>query len=169
MQEYSVGFMFDDRMERVLLIQKQSGPACVLNKWNGLGGHIEPGKVHVSEQDDVFGGPNCNCGCQEAETPKECMVREFHEECGVVTDPGEWLKFTELRVSDAVVHCYWASNSQAIRDAHKTTREEILDFSTRSEEWWRICPNVAPHVDWWVPFLCDQKSKNHLCVVLGTH
>ncbi len=147
MTEYSVGFMFDDRMERVLLIQKQSGPACVLNKWNGLGGHIEDG-----------------------ESPKDCMVREFHEECGVMTDPGEWLKFTELRVSDAVVHCFWATNSQAISDARKTTREAINDYSCLPEEWWRLAFNyLAPHVDWWVPFLCDQKSKNHLCVVLGTY
>lgn len=55
MKHYVVGFLFNEKDEVLLL--KKIKPAWQFNKWNGVGGNIEPG-----------------------ETPGEAMRREFIEE-----------------------------------------------------------------------------------------
>ncbi len=58
MKHYTLGFVVI--CGQVLLIQKKTGPAWMIGRYNGLGGHIE---------DD--------------ETPQECMYRELMEESGM--------------------------------------------------------------------------------------
>lgn len=71
MTEYVCGFAFDAGAQRVALIQKKR-PAWQAGKWNGIGGHVEPG-----------------------ETLHAAMVREFREEAGMDVD--EWQEFLMLR------------------------------------------------------------------------
>ena len=66
MKRYVVGFLFDQRGETVVLIQKNR-PAWQAGKLNGVGGHIEDG-----------------------EEPRDAMVREFFEKTGVCINPEEW-------------------------------------------------------------------------------
>lgn len=169
-QEYSIGFMFTNSMRQVLLILKEHGPSCVVGRWNGIGGHIEPGKIHVSEQDDVFGKPNCNCGCQEAETPIQCQVREFEEETGVKTDESDWHKFTELQGEDFVVHCFWGRSNYVVLNARTMTDEavEIVNTNATGTRHIHNTP-LAPNLQWMIPFLRDWTTRNHLCVVLATY
>lgn len=64
------GFLFDESLEQVVLIQKQR-PAWQKGRLNGVGGKVEPG-----------------------ETPHQAMVREFEEETGTRIE--EWEEFGTL-------------------------------------------------------------------------
>jgi 8-oxo-dGTP diphosphatase len=81
-QAYVNGFCINLTTQQVLCIEKQR-PLFQKGKWNGIGGKIEPG-----------------------ENPKHAMAREFHEECGVLTDPTDWQHTLSLEGSDFVVHFY---------------------------------------------------------------
>jgi len=142
-QEYTIGFMFNESMTEVLLILKAHGPKCVVGQWNGIGGHLEPG-----------------------ETPLECQMREFEEETGVKTDPADWALFTKLQGPDFIVHCFWGRNTHAVLSARTTTDErvEIVLISSKLDNL-----NLAPNLQWFIPFLCDTSTKNHLGVVLATY
>jgi len=61
MVRYVLGFAFSEDLERVVLIEKNRGPACNIGKLNGIGGKIELG-----------------------ETSPDAMEREFLEETGVL-------------------------------------------------------------------------------------
>lgn len=65
---YSMGFAFSPALFEVVMIQKLR-PAKYRGYWTGVGGHIEN------------------------ETPIACMVREFEEETGLVTNEDQWTKF----------------------------------------------------------------------------
>jgi 8-oxo-dGTP diphosphatase len=65
--EYVVGFLFNRPYSRVVLIEKTK-PSWQAGRLNGPGGKIEDG-----------------------ETPHEAMIREFHEETGVIVP--EWRGF----------------------------------------------------------------------------
>lgn len=67
-----VGFAFSDDLRTVLLIRKRR-PASQAGKLNGVGGKLEPGESFI-----------------------DAMVREFHEESGIVTGPGDWTHFATL-------------------------------------------------------------------------
>lgn len=83
MTEYVLGFAFDTRpVRRVLLIQKEK-PDWQAGKMNGIGGKIEPGENDVC-----------------------AMAREFREECGIDTHPLEWRKFLVMDFPGARVHCF---------------------------------------------------------------
>lgn len=75
---YTCGFIFDDKLERVLLLRKRRGPEFNVGKWNGIGGKIEQG-----------------------EGIRQCMVRECEEECGLQTCCSDWSTFhTEAHLAE---------------------------------------------------------------------
>lgn len=99
MQEYVLGFMFDEAAERVLLIRKNR-PSWQAGFLNGIGGHIEPG-----------------------EAPLEAMIREFREETGV--EHADWRHFLVLEFPKGRIFCYDAHSSAAV-DAARTMTDEVL-------------------------------------------
>lgn len=146
--EYSIGFMFTDDMKQVLLILKNHGPQCVVGRYNGIGGHIEESDL----------------------SPIGAQIREFHEETGVFTTRGSWEKFTELRGDDFVVHCFWGRNSRAVLNAKTMTDEKIEIVNCENTGSMNIFNiPLAPNLVWWIPFLRDVSTKNHLCVVLANY
>jgi len=146
-QEYSIGFVFNDKMTQVLLIKKEHGPKCVVGRWNGIGGHIE-----------------------YDETPKECQVREFEEETGVHVPEKEWHQFTKLQGDDFIVHCFWSRSSFAVLNARTVTDEKVEIINTKATGNQHIYNMpLAPNLTWMIPFLMDRTTHNHLCVVLATY
>ena len=72
MNNYVLGFMFDSTHQNVLLIRKNK-PEWQAGKLNGIGGKIEPG-----------------------EQPFDAMVREFHEETGLIVTRDYWTHFGHM-------------------------------------------------------------------------
>ena len=99
--EYSVGFLFSNDYSEVVLIRKNR-PARQENKLNGVGGHIEPG-----------------------ETPLEAMVREFHEEAGLVIAADTWRSvFVLTETGKYKVHFFFATHDN-IHSVRSMTDEKI--------------------------------------------
>lgn len=98
MKKYVVGFAFNDC--HVLLIQKQR-PAWQKGLYNGLGGHIE-----------------------KNEEPISAMVREFEEECGVVTKPSDWEQFAIMKGNDWICYCFRSRNMFDLSEVKQTTDEK---------------------------------------------
>lgn len=137
MQRYVCGFMFSEHKDSVLLIRKKK-PAWQAGKLNGVGGKIEPG-----------------------ESPGDAMVREFHEETGLVTShrvlskphSGDlsptWEPFVILTGLDYRVYFYRARGF--ISEAQSMTQEPVvpapLPFSHDV--------NVLPNLRWLVPLALD--------------
>jgi len=85
MVQYVVGFLFDDKAQRVALIEKQK-PEWQLGRLNGIGGRIEPN-----------------------ETPHAAIVREFEEEAGITIH--NWRLFCDLNCSHGRIHFFEARGS----------------------------------------------------------
>jgi len=67
-----VGFMFDPKLQKVVLIEK-ARPDWQSGRCNGVGGKVK-----------------------EGESVLVAMAREFKEETGVITDPLEWTHFATM-------------------------------------------------------------------------
>jgi len=127
MQRYVVGLLFDEGRFNVVLIHKTHGPKCVVGRWNGVGGHIEPG-----------------------ETPIQAMVREFREEAGVRTREHDWTPVAELSSGVAQVYFYACENEGYFMDAHTCTDEEIAVFNVD-----QLPSRLVTNLTWMIPWLAD--------------
>lgn len=143
-----IGFMFTNDMKQILLILKNHGPQCVIGRHNGIGGHFE-----LTDAD-----------------PMACQIREFEEETGIKTTRQDWAKFTELRGKDFIVHCFYGLSSRAVLNAKTMTDEKIEIVNCENTGSMNIFNiPLAPNLVWWIPFLRDVSTKNHLCVVLANY
>lgn len=79
-KRYVLGFMFDEKFERVALIRKNR-PAWQAGKLNGVGGHIEMGE-------GIF----------------QAVAREFKEETGYQTKLDDWTYFAHMHGNNAEGH-----------------------------------------------------------------
>ena len=101
MNEYVVGFVFNETMNSVLLIRKNH-PEWQSGLLNGIGGKIE-----------------------EGETPVQAMSREFVEEAGVFVSEDGWRPLGILGSDDFVVHCFSLISQSAFKSARTTSDEEL--------------------------------------------
>lgn len=83
-QEYVVGFAFNEDATKVVLIRKNK-PTWQAGKLNGVGGKVEPDEI-----------------------PEDAMQREFLEETGVLTYLDDWQNFLTIRGDGFVLHCFRA-------------------------------------------------------------
>jgi 8-oxo-dGTP diphosphatase len=116
---YVAGFLFEG--DRVALVRKKR-PAWQKNRYNGIGGHVEPG-----------------------ESPLSAMVREFYEETGYRTVSTQWWPFCVLSGEDWSVHFF--SSYGRLSELKTTTDEEIvvLPISEITIE------NSIPNLTWLIP------------------
>lgn len=99
MQEYVVGFMFSNKLNLVVLIQKTK-PAWQAGKWNGVGGKVEPGEL-----------------------PIDAMIREYEEETGVLHD--DWTYYATQTGRESIVHLFYAVDNLALKYSETVTDEKI--------------------------------------------
>ena len=72
MKTYTVGFVFDTKLEQVLLLHKQK-PDWQVGKLNGMGGKVEAGESRV-----------------------KCMARECREETCLDIPESAWTHFATI-------------------------------------------------------------------------
>jgi len=112
MTHYVCGFMFSGDYKQVLLIKKKR-PDWQAGKWNGIGGHVE----------------------DSDESPAHAMAREFREETGVETAPGDWRFMAQYYEADqhgsniVVVDFYFTRNSWAYLSARTVTDEQVSGWA----------------------------------------
>lgn len=112
--EYVAGFMFSKDFEFVALIRKNR-PEWQKGKYNGIGGHVEPGEL-----------------------PKEAMVREFKEEAGVLEE--DWIHYCSLKGPFGYVHFYKATGD--LRKLQTMTDEPIHVFPVKHFHKAGVIPNL---------------------------
>lgn len=99
-KKYTVGFLFDQKKENVVLIRKNR-PEWQAGRLNGVGGKIEDG-----------------------ETSSEAMSREFWEETGA--NIKDWKYIASLFGEIWVVEVFTTTDQKAFEVASTTTDEEIV-------------------------------------------
>ena len=104
MIEYVLGFLFNPKMDRVVLIKKEK-PDWQRGMWNGIGGKVDPGETH-----------------------RHAMIREFEEETGLRVE--DWRYFGQMQNDNVRVSLYVAL-SDALDDVQTMTEEEVRVFTTR--------------------------------------
>jgi 8-oxo-dGTP diphosphatase len=129
--DYVLGFLFDDKKERVVLIEKNR-PSWQAGLLNGVGGKIELGE-------------ETTWGLKWKEKPQDAMRREFKEETGV--DIPLWV-FNGTMSGDGF--CVWVYSSFGPVDAVQTMEDEKVaiynvDTLLRSDK-------VIPNLKWMIPF-----------------
>ena len=140
MKKYTVGFIFDPMLSRVVLIHKNR-PEWQSGKMNGIGGRIEEGEESVAG-----------------------MVREVQEETGLHTKSEQWvfLGTMEHAEYDAVVNFY--------ATVHTGAPEEILTCTDEEVQWCdalNLPETVLPNIPWLTAYARNrlQNETEHTFVV----
>jgi 8-oxo-dGTP diphosphatase len=130
MIRYTLGFVFDSTLTRVLLIHKLR-PEAQRGLINGLGGKFE-----------------------EGETAYECVAREILEEAGLVTLPDEWTKICDLGSDtwnmDVLALAYQGAES----DAQTAEDQEIEWFNI-----YPLPGTIKSNLAWLIPLCRDALDK----------
>ena len=132
MQEYVVGFLFDEKAKEyhktglgsVALINKIR-PTWQAGRLNGIGGHVERG-----------------------EFPDDAIRREFIEEAGVSINSWEY----KLKYEGPTYVLYvYSAFSDSLWDVISKTDEKVEMFSIEGA----IGSNTIYNLEWFIPFLLD--------------
>lgn len=130
------GFMFHG--QRVLLVQKKM-PQWQAGLWNGVGGKVET---------------------DAGEKPINAMTREFNEETGQLTLPGDWTHFcTEHEPFGAVVYFFWARVPSTVTHFETQTRNDADEYLA----WWHVDLQrirVLGNLHWLVPLALDWRGTS---------
>lgn len=125
---YVVGFLFTPDKQHVVLVQKLK-PAWQLNKWNGVGGKMEP--------DELW---------------EDCMSREFFEETGVKVPNQSW-QHTVTLFNDGFECRFYRAFSKDARNV-RTMESEVIALHHMRDV---ICGSI-PVIDnlyWLLPLQLD--------------
>jgi len=133
--KYVVGLCFDESMTSVVLIHKKTGPECVIGKLNGLGGKVE-----------------------ESEDSLHAMVREFSEECGILTKTSDWFNFLTIIHNEEPID-FFCTKTQKVWQAI-TTESETIEIISVPDALSR--DNLMPNLRWIISFLCDPSVVHYM-------
>lgn len=118
---YSLGLAFSPDAGSVLLILKNR-PSFLAGRWNGVGGHVEPG-----------------------ETPAQAMAREFREETGLDWPEQAWVPVGER--SGAGFHVSLFTARGDIAGARTTTDEAVAVWSRERLADLPLAPDMTAALD----------------------
>lgn len=141
MKKYTLGFIFNESLDHVLLIHKLR-PDWQVGKLNGVGGKIEEGEDHF-----------------------DCIVREVREESSLDTHKNDWIYIGELGADTWQMHVFTYIYKGALNDAKSP------DLPDAEKVAWFPVKNLPEHVlsnlHWLVPLALDKikHQKFQLCSV----
>lgn len=127
-QRYVAGFYFANGDRQVALVKK-THPAWQAGKWNGIGGHVEPGEAF-----------------------HQAMVREFEEETGVVTSESDWRYVVNL-IGDGWMVGFFAMRGAEFRGLVNEDNGEWISFVCVDQIQYL---NTIPNLRWIVPLCLDE-------------
>ncbi len=127
-KQYVLGFLFDPTYENVALIKKLR-PEWQKDKFNGIGGKVEPGESY-----------------------HDAMVREFFEETSLIVE--YWNHRLTLKFDEAVVEVF-SQTSNAFSEL-RTTTDELVHICP-VVNLYKL--NTIPNIKWLVPMLLDPQIK----------
>jgi 8-oxo-dGTP diphosphatase len=128
MIQYVVCLPFNESKSHVVLIEK-THPKWQAGKWNGPGGHIEPG-----------------------EEINQAAQRECAEEVGLTTSPEDWRHFLTLFNFKNDWEVYFLSTFMDIEVAKTLTDERAVITPVRALWFKPIIPNLR----WIIPLALDE-------------
>ena len=124
MIKYVCGFLLDKALNLVVLIEKQT-PEWQKNRWNGVGGKIEPG-----------------------ETPLQAMTREFQEEAGL--DVTDWHQYCTLRGRNSEINFFYSvMDAEHLTKVRTMTKEQLGIWSIARVSMWNF--PLLPNIRWILP------------------
>jgi len=121
MKYYVLGFVFDEKMENVIMMKKNR-PEWQAGMLNGVGGKVEDNETWI-----------------------EAMSREYEEEAGIYIHSSFWKHILTLRFDNATIRVYATSNSSFYENSHTITDEEIIKIPVRFID--RRCTVVLDNPD----------------------
>ncbi|MBC7982112.1 NUDIX domain-containing protein [Candidatus Parcubacteria bacterium] len=130
MKKYTVGFIFSQSMDKVLLIRKLV-PAWQAGMINGLGGKIEEGEDHI-----------------------DCIAREIKEECGLITEKEGWNFIASTHSPEWQVDFFGYVYKGNMNDAKSLEQEQVEWFDV-----YNLPRNLVHNLTWLIPMSVD-KIKN---------
>lgn len=126
MEQYTVGFIFNEDLSKILLIHPNR-PEWQVGKLNGPGGKVE-----------------------EDETPVDCVVREIEEETSLIIPSDKWTLTAVEHHTDMQVHFFTATYSGDLDEIKQLTDEKIEWFSITP-----LPEKVLPNLRWLIPLSID--------------
>lgn len=133
MQKFTLGFVFDETLQKVLLIHK-TRPAWQNGLINGIGGKVELGESEVA-----------------------CIVRETMEECGLKTTETEWVHFAKLHGKDWAIEAYCLRYTGLLQNAVTAEDQKIEWFDVNA-----LPRNVITNLKWLIPAAKEQLEKGSI-------
>lgn len=132
---YVLGFRFREAPtgKQVALIRKTK-PTWQAGKLNGIGGKVEIGEGF-----------------------RTAMAREFYEETGVMTDPGDWRGFGVLNHNGHLVYLF-ESTGHPDEQLQQTTEEEPGWFYADALAYHVSAGSISimPNLAWMIPLALDK-------------
>lgn len=124
-QIYVAGLMFDNAMQRVVLIRK-GRPAWQRGMLNGIGGKIEDGEGNIA-----------------------AMIREFAEEAGVQTEKSDWKYFMQMRGDHFSVDFFYGRSTEHFEAARTMETEELVKVDL--DQLHKQAASLVPGLNWAIP------------------
>ena len=138
MKKYTLGFVFNDSLKRVALMEKKR-PDWQKGRLNGVGGKIEPGESSIA-----------------------CIVREVREESGLESKSRDWTHIALLKGLDWKMDVYAYSHKGKESAVHTLTDEKVRWFDVM-----RLPRTALANVPWLVNLSKDKLLNNEFreCIV----
>ncbi len=139
-QKYTLGFLFNKELTKVLLIHKQR-PMWQKGMVNGLGGKFE-----------------------NQESALECIAREVKEETDILIEPKKWVKFAELHSSKFAVEVLTAIYSGPETDAIDNEDQRVEWFDVK-----HLPKNIMTNLAWLIPLAQEKIEERNINLVIATY
>lgn len=125
--KYVNTFIFSDRVDIVLLIEKQR-PAHQRGRLNGIGGKIEAG-----------------------EAPESAAAREIREECGLAVPPEKLIQFLLMETAHSIIFFFAAFIEHEQVILATTTTDERVMITPCSHVQTVPLTAIMPNLRWQIP------------------